>query len=229
MKKRGKKYLETAKNVDQTKSYSVQEAVDLVKKSSRKFNETVDMAVRLNVNPKKADQNVRGVLLLPHGTGKKVRICVVAKGEKYKEAEALEGVSAKGPEEFVQEVEKGKIDFDVLIAAPDSMKELGRVAKILGPKGLMPNPRSGTVTFEIRQIVEKLKKGQYEFRVDVAGILHLVAGKVSFDKEKLVENIQEIIRVIQQVKPSSVKGQYVRSITLSSTMGPGISIASEIV
>jgi len=223
--KRGKRYRKLLEKIEPNKEYKIEEAIKIIKENSNvKFDETVELTVQLNVNPKKQDQNVRGMMLLPHGTGKKTKICVVAQGEKYKEAEAIEGITVKSPEELVQEVQKGNINFDVLIATPDCMRDIGKIAKILGPKGLMPSPKSGTVTFEIKDAVEKYLKGQFEVRVDDGGNLHIPVGKASFEENKLIENLKTALNTVNQLKPSSVKGTYIKGIFISSTMGPGLRI-----
>ena len=223
-----KRFKETEKLVDSSKFYSVEEAVDLVKKTAKaKFDESVEIHIRLGIDPKQSDQIVRGTVLLPNGIGKTRSVVVIAKGEKQIEAEKA-GADKVGSTDVVEEVSKGWLGFDVLVATPDCMKDLSKVAKILGPKGLMPNPKSGTVTFDIGKTVQELKKGKVAYKNDSFGIIHCLVGKVSFEKEKLVENIKTLVAVIQKAKPSSAKGQYIKSISVSSTMGPGIYVDSKI-
>ncbi|MCL2390627.1 MAG: 50S ribosomal protein L1 [Endomicrobia bacterium] len=218
----GKNLNESAKLVDKSKTYSLAEATDLVKQTAKaKFDETVELHIKLGIDPKQSDQIVRGTVLLPNGTGKTKRVAVIAKGEKQKEAETA-GADSVGSEDLIEEISKGKLDFDVLVATPDVMKDLSKVAKILGPKGLMPNPKSGTVTFEIAKTVAELKKGRVEYKNDAYGIIHCPVGKASFDKEKLAENIRALFEAVSKAKPSSSKGQYIKSVSISSTMGPGI-------
>ncbi len=228
MPKRGKKYLEAKKLVDPNKRYSLREALELVKKMSevagRKFDETVEMAIRLGVDPRHADQMVRGAVTLPHGTGKSVRVLVFAKGDKAKEAEEA-GADFVGAEELVQKIQKeGWLEFDKAVATPDMMSLVGRLGRILGPRGLMPNPKSGTVTWDVGKAVTELKKGKIEFRVDRAGNVHVPIGKVSFDVDKLYENAKAVIEAVLRAKPAAAKGQYIRNITVSSTMGPGVKV-----
>jgi len=218
----GKKFEEAAKLVDKSKVYTLAEASDLVKKTAKaKFDETVELHIRLGIDPKQSDQIVRGTISLPHGIGKTRKVSVLAKGEKQKEAETA-GADKIGAEDLIEEISKGALDFDVLVATPDVMKDLSKVAKILGPKGLMPNPKSGTVTFEIGSTVKELKKGRVEYKNDAYGIIHVPVGKVSFDKEKLADNIRTLVEAVAKAKPSSSKGQFIKSISISSTMGPGI-------
>jgi large subunit ribosomal protein L1 len=218
----GKRLNEVAKLVDKNKIYSLVEAVVLVKETAKaKFDETVEVHVRLGIDPKQSDQIVRGTVSLPHGIGKTRKVAVLAKGEKQKEAE-IAGADIVGSDDLIESISKGNIDFDILVATPDVMKDLSKVAKILGPKGLMPNPKSGTVTFDIGSTVKELKKGRVEYKNDSFGIIHIPVGKASFDKEKLADNIKVLVEAILKAKPSSSKGQYVKSISISSTMGPGI-------
>ncbi|MDR1943070.1 MAG: 50S ribosomal protein L1 [Endomicrobium sp.] len=218
----GKRLNEAAKLVDKSKIYILDEAVSLVKETAKaKFDETIEVHVRLGIDPKQSDQIVRGTVSLPHGIGKTRKVAVLAKGEKQKEAEKA-GADIVGSDDLIESISKGNLDFDVLVATPDIMKDLSKVAKILGPKGLMPNPKSGTVTFDIGATVEELKKGRVEYKNDSFGIIHVPVGKASFEKWKLGDNIKALVEVILKVKPSSSKGQYIKSISISSTMGPGI-------
>lgn len=215
---------ELSKLVDKNRFYTIDEAIDLVKQTAKaKFDETVEIHIRLGINPKQSDQTIRGTVPLPHGTGKTRRIAVIAKGEKLKEAEAS-GAEACGAEDLIDKIFKGWLDFDVLVSTPDMMKDISKLGKILGPKGLMPNPKSGTVTFDIQKTVKELKMGRIEYKNDAYGIVHCPVGKASFDKNKLKENIHTLLEALIKSKPPSAKGQYLRSITLSSTMGPGIHI-----
>ena len=223
MAKFGKNYQEVAKQIED-KLYEVEEAIDLAKKTATaKFDETVEFAVKLGVDPKHADQQVRGAVVLPHGTGKTNRVLVFAKGDKLKEAEAA-GADYAGAEELVTKIQGGWADFDVAVATPDMMGLVGRLGKILGPKGLMPNPKVGTVTLDVARAINEIKAGKIEYRTDKAGNIHAPIGKVSFDSEKLVENFYTLMDTLIKVKPSAAKGQYVRSVTVSTTMGPGIKI-----
>nr|WP_132769256.1 50S ribosomal protein L1 [Tepidibacillus fermentans] len=220
----GKKYLEALKQIDREKAYDPIEAIELVKKISKaKFDETVEVAVRLGVDPKKADQQIRGAVVLPHGTGKTQRVLVFAKGEKAKEAEAA-GADYVGDEDYINKIQQGWFEFDVVVATPDMMASVGKLGRVLGPKGLMPNPKTGTVTFDVAKAVNEIKAGKIEYRVDKAGNIHAPIGKVSFDSQKLLENLQTIIDTLVKVKPAAAKGQYVRNVTISSTMGPGVKI-----
>jgi large subunit ribosomal protein L1 len=224
MAKRAKKYLEAAKLIDRNALYDPEEALDLVKKAaSAKFDETVEVAVRLGVDPKKADQNIRGAVVLPHGTGKTARVLVFAKGEKAKEAEAA-GADYVGDEDLINKVAQGWFEFDVVVATPDMMASVGKLGRILGPKGLMPNPKTGTVTMDVKRAVDEIKAGKIEFRVDRAGNVHAPIGKVSFGVEKLAENFRVLIDTLNKAKPASAKGQYIRNVTVSSTMGPGVKV-----
>ncbi|MCL1632377.1 50S ribosomal protein L1 [Sporolactobacillus sp. CPB3-1] len=225
MAKKGKKYQEQAKAVDRTKAYDVEEAVSLVKKvASAKFDESVDVAVRLGVDTRKNDQQVRGAVVLPNGTGKTQRVLVFAKGEKAKEAEAA-GADYVGETELVEKINGGWFDFDVVVATPDMMAQVGRLGRVLGPKGLMPNPKTGTVTFDIEKAVKEIKAGKVEYRAQKDGNVHVPVGKVSFDDEKLVENIKVLIETLIKVKPAAAKGTYLKNIAISSTMGPGVKVA----
>lgn len=225
MAKHGKKYLAARNLVDRTKRYDLDEAVALVKKGHpAKFDETVELAVRLGVDPRHAEQMVRGSVVMPRGVGKEARVVVFAKGEKEKEA--LEaGADYVGAEDLVARIQQeGWLDFDRAVATPDMMSLVGRLGKILGPRGLMPNPKSGTVTFEVARVVREIKAGKVEFRVDKAGIIHAPMGKVSFEDAALVENGRALIEALIRMKPASSKGQYIKGIALSSSMGPGIKV-----
>src|SRR5215471_8264150 len=221
----GKKYREAVKQIDAEKRYSLEEALKLVGASKvAKFDETVEMAVRLNVDPRQADQNVRGTVVLPNGTGKIARVLVLAKGEKEKEAREA-GADFVGGEDLVKKIqEENWLDFDRVIATPDIMGAVGRIGKILGPRGLMPNPRVGTVTFDIARAVEEVKAGKVDYRVDKAGVVHAPIGKVSFGDQKLAENAHALVASILRAKPASAKGNYIKSVAVSSTMGPGIKV-----
>ncbi|WP_366923274.1 50S ribosomal protein L1 [Metallumcola ferriviriculae] len=227
MPKIGKKYQEAIKKVDRNKLYEPAEAVQLVKETANaKFDETVDVAVRLGVDPRHADQQVRGTVVLPHGTGKTKRVLVFAKGEKAKEAEAA-GADYVGAEELAEKIQGGWMDFDVAIATPDMMGVAGKLGRILGPRGMMPNPKSGTVTFDIEKAVGEVKAGKIEYRVDKAGIIHVPIGKASFDAAKLQENFKAFLDVLAKARPAATKGQYLRSITVSATMGPGVKVSPQ--
>ncbi|CCQ93472.1 ribosomal protein L1 (BL1) [[Clostridium] ultunense Esp] len=225
MKKRGKKYQESFKLVDRTHLYDAVEAIELVQQTAKaNFDETVELSVRLGVDPRHADQQVRGAIVLPHGTGRTRKVLVFAKGEKVKEAEDA-GADFVGGEELVQKIQnEGWLDFDVVVATPDMMGVVGRIGRILGPKGLMPNPKSGTVTFEIEKAVKEIKAGKVEYRVDKSSIIHVPIGKVSFGTEKLRENFATIMEEIIKARPAAAKGRYLRSVVLSSTMGPGVKV-----
>ncbi len=224
MAKRGKKYVEAAKLVDRTKVYSVAEAVELVKKTNTaKFDATVEVAFRLGVDPKKADQQIRGAVVLPNGTGKTQRVLVFAKGEKAKEAEAA-GADYVGDSDFITKIQQGWFDFDVIVATPDMMGEVGKLGRVLGPKGLMPNPKTGTVTFDVDKAIKEIKAGKVEYRVDKAGNIHVPIGKISFEDQKLVENFSTIYETMLKVKPAAAKGTYVKNVAVSSTMGPGVKV-----
>jgi large subunit ribosomal protein L1 len=225
--KRTKNILE---KVDRTKDYSIIDAIKILKENSKvKFTESLDCAIRLGVDPKHADQMVRGTVALPHGTGKKVRVLVITKAaEKAKEALDA-GADFAGFDEYLEKIKGGWTDVDVIIAAPDTMADLGKLGKILGPKGLMPNPKSGTVTPDVAKAVKEVKAGKIEFRVEKAGIIHTSLGKLDFEAEKLADNVQAFINTIIKLKPSSAKGQYVKSLYLSSTMGPGLRISKDVV
>ena len=226
MPKHGKNYNTIAAKVDSAKLYTPKEAMTLVKElASAKFDETVEVSIRLGVDTRKADQNVRGSISLPHGTGKTVRVAVFAEGEKAREAEEA-GADIVGSDELVAQIQKGEINFDAAIATPNMMAKVGRIGKILGPRGLMPNPKLGTVTMDVAKMVSELKAGRVEYRADRYGICHVPMGKASFDVEKLVENYAALYTEILRVKPSSAKGKYVKSVAVSSTMGPGVKIDS---
>ena len=222
MAKVGKKYAEAAKLIEAGKFYEPVEAVELVKKTATaKFDETVEISFNLNVDPKYADQQVRGAVVLPHGTGKTKRVLVFAKGEKIQEAEAA-GADFVGSEELVAKIQGGWSDFDVAVATPDMMGQVGRLGKILGPKGLMPNPKVGTVTMDVARAVNEIKAGKIEYRTDKAGIIACAIGKASFDAQKLLDNYRTIVDTIIKAKPAAAKGQYIKTVTLSATMGPGV-------
>ena len=226
--KHGKKYIESAKAIDSAKLYDASEALDLVVNTSKaKFDETIELHVRLGVDPKQADQQVRGVIVLPNGTGKDVKVLVLAKGEKADIAREA-GADFVGAEEMVQKIQtENWFGYDVIITTPDMMGIVGRIGKILGPKGLMPNPKSGTVTMDIAKAVKDTKAGKVEYRLDKTAIIHCPIGKKSFGKEKLVENYEALIEAIIKAKPAAAKGQYIKSITVASTMGPGVKVASK--
>lgn len=222
--KKGKKYQEAIKLIDHTKAYQVEEAIELVKKtSSASFDETVEIAVRLGVDPKKADQQIRGAVVLPHGTGKTQRVLVFAKGDKAKEAEAA-GADFVGDEDYINKIQQGWFDFDVIVATPDMMGQVGKLGRVLGPKGLMPNPKTGTVTFDVEKAVNEIKAGKIEYRVDKAGNVHAPIGKVSFSTDKLIENFATVVGILVKVKPAAAKGTYMRNIAVASTMGPGVKV-----
>ena len=223
----GKRLEAAAKAYDKKKVYTVEEGVKIVKDNAKaKFDETVELHVKLGIDTKKADQQVRSTVALPHGTGKTKRIAVIAKGEHAQDAQKA-GADKVGCEDIVDEVLKGKIDFDVLVATPDTMKDLAKAAKILGPRGLMPNPKSGTVTFDLANTIKALKAGRIEFKADAYGIVHAIIGKASFDAAKLAENAKAVLETIVRIKPSTSKGVYVQSISISSTMGPGVFVTNK--
>lgn len=223
MRKPGKNTTKARKNVE-ARPYALAEAADVLKKAHFvKFDETVDLVVNLGVDPKHSDQMVRGTVVLPHGLGKSKRVVVIATGEKLREAEEA-GADFAGGEEMVQKIQEGWTDYDAVIATPDMMKSAGRLGKVLGPRGLMPNPKTGTVTFEVAKAVKEIKAGKVEFRVDKSGIIHSPIGKISFDAVKLAENAQALLGAVLKAKPAAAKGTYVKKVTLTSTMGPGILI-----
>ncbi|WP_040203218.1 50S ribosomal protein L1 [Neobacillus jeddahensis] len=224
MAKKGKKYLEASKLVDRLKAYPIAEAIDLAKKTNfTKFDATLEVAFRLGVDPKKADQQIRGAVVLPNGTGKTQRVLVFAKGEKVKEAEAA-GADYVGDSEYINKIQQGWFEFDVIVATPDMMGEVGKLGRVLGPKGLMPNPKTGTVTFDVTRAINEIKAGKVEYRVDKSGNIHVPIGKASFENEKLVENFNTIFETMLKVKPSAAKGTYMKNVTVASTMGPGVKV-----
>ena len=224
MPKHGKKYQDAFKEIDKTVPMEPNEAISLVKKvAPAKFDETVEIAVRLGVDPRHADQQVRGAVVLPHGTGKTATVLVFAKGEKHKEAENA-GADFVGAEDMIEKIQGGWMGFDVAIATPDMMGAVGKLGRVLGPRGLMPNPKTGTVTFDVEKAIKDVKAGKIEYRTDKAGIIHAPIGKVSFEADKLAENFQTLVDVLVRAKPAAAKGTYLKSITVSSTMGPGIKV-----
>ena len=227
MPKRGKKYQDSAKLVDKSNLYDVNEALDLVIKTAKaNFDETVELAVRLGVDPRHADQQVRGTVVLPNGTGKQIRVLVLAKGEKIKEAEVA-GADYAGGEELVEKIQhENWFDFDVVVATPDMMGVVGRLGRVLGPKGLMPNPKAGTVTMDVTKAVNDIKAGKIEYRLDKTNIIHVPIGKASFTEEQLSDNFQAIMDAIVKAKPTSLKGQYLKSVVLTATMGPGVKVST---
>jgi len=225
--KRGKKYQDAAKLIDKENKYAIDEAVALVKKTSFvKFDATVEAAFRLNLDPRKAEQNLRGAIVLPHGTGKVSTVVVIAQGEKAKEAEAA-GADFVGDTELIQKIAGGWFDFDVMVATPDMMAQLGKLGRILGPKGLMPNPKTGTVTMDVTKAVHEIKNGKIEYRVDKVGNIHAPVGRVSFDDAQLVENFKTHYNVLARLKPATVKGVYMKNITITSSMAPGIQVSQD--
>ncbi|WP_031517428.1 50S ribosomal protein L1 [Desulfofalx alkaliphila] len=224
MPKHGKKYQDASKKIDRTKLYSAAEAIELVKETATaKFDETVEVAVRLGVDPRHADQQIRGAVVLPHGIGKSKTVLVFAKGEKAKEAEAA-GADFVGAEDLIEKIQGGWLGFDVAVATPDMMGLVGRLGRVLGPRGLMPNPKTGTVTMEVERAVNEAKAGKINYRTDKIGIIHAPIGKVSFDVDKLEDNLKTLIDVLVKARPAAAKGTYLKSITLSSTMGPGVKV-----
>lgn len=225
MARHGKRYVTALKEFDQTHLYTVEETIGLIKKMAvAKFDETVEASIRLGVDPRHADQQVRGAVVLPNGTGRKVRVLVFAKGEKVHEAQEA-GADYVGDDEMVQKIQGGWADFDIAIATPDMMGVVGRLGKILGPKGLMPNPKSGTVTMDVARAVKESKAGKIEYRVDKTGIIHVPVGKASFTQEQLVENFNTLLDAVVKAKPAAAKGTYLKSVVVSSTMGPGVRVA----
>ena len=225
MAARGKRYKDALKLYEKHNLYSPSEAVGLVKATaSAKFDETIELAVRLGIDPKRSDQQVRGTVVLPHGTGKAVRVAVFAKGEKAKEAEDA-GADYVGAEELAEKVQGGWLDFDVAVSTPDMMSVVGRLGRILGPRGLMPNPKTGTVTFEVEKAVKDIKAGKVEYRADKTAIVHVPVGKASFEKKKLLENLAVILDALIKARPAAARGSYLRSVVLSSSMGPGIHVS----
>jgi len=222
MAKKGKKYIDSLEKIDRENKYEPSEALQMVKDLSKaKFDESVELAVRLGVNTKHADQQVRGSIVLPHGTGKSVKVAVFAKGDKIKEAEDA-GADYAGGDELVAKVQEGWMDFDVAVSTPDMMGSVGKLGKILGPRGLMPNPKSGTVTFDIEKAINDIKAGKVEYRTDKAGNVHVIIGKVSFSGAQLLDNFNTIMEALVKARPVAAKGQYIKSVTVSSTMGPGV-------
>ena len=227
MAKKSKRYAEAAKLVDSTRQYSIEEAVALMKETSTvKFDATVELSFSLNVDPRHADQQIRGAMVLPNSTGKSQQVAVVAQGDKAKAAQEA-GADFVGDMDIIEQIQKGWFGFDVLIATPDMMGKLGKLGRVLGPKGLMPNPKTGTVTMDVAKAVEEVKKGKVTYRVDREGNLNVIIGKASFDNDKLVENFKAIYGVIAKARPAAVKGTYMKKIVLSSTMGPGIPVTVE--
>lgn len=227
MAKVSKRYAEVAKMVDRNKSYSIEEAVALAKETSTtKFDASVEVHFRLNVDPRHADQQIRGAMVLPNGTGKTQRVCVIAQGDKEKAAVEA-GADVVGGADIIEKISKGWFDFDVLVATPDMMGQLGKLGRVLGPKGLMPNPKTGTVTMDVAKAIDEIKKGKVTYRVDKEGNINVMIGKVSFEQEKLVENFRAIYNVIAKARPATVKGNYMKNLAISTTMGPGIRVAIE--
>lgn len=224
MAKKGKKYLDAVKLVDRTKAYSATEAIELAKKTNfANFDATVEAAFRLGIDVKKADQQIRGAVVLPNGTGKTQRVLVFAKGEKAKEAEAA-GADYVGDSDYINKIQQGWFEFDVIVATPDMMGEVGKLGRVLGPKGLMPNPKTGTVTFDVTRAVNEIKAGKVEYRADKAGIVHVPIGKVSFEDNKLGENLATIYETLMKAKPAAAKGTYMKSVSVATTMGPGVKV-----
>jgi large subunit ribosomal protein L1 len=220
----GKRLEAVTKTVDTAKLYALNEAAALIKKAATaKFDETIELHIRLGIDPKQSDQQVRGTVNLPHGTGKSKRVAVVCKGEKQKDAQSA-GADVIGAEDLIERISQGFMDFDVMVATPDIMKDIAKLGKVLGPRGLMPNPKSGTVTFDVAKTVKELKAGRVEYKVDDFGILHVGVGKASFKEAQLADNVKTVLEVVLKAKPAASKGVYLRSVTLSSTMGPGIKL-----
>ena len=227
MAKVGKKYAEAAKLVDRSKAYTIEEAVALAKQTSTvKFDASVEVSFRLNVDPRHADQQIRGAMVLPNGTGKSQKVCVITQGAKEQEAKDA-GADYVGGSELLDQISKGWFDFDVIVATPDMMGQLGKLGRLLGPKGLMPNPKTGTVTMDVAKAIEDIKKGKVEYRVDKEGNINLMIGKTSFEDQALVENFKVIYGTIAKARPAAVKGTYIKDLVLSTTMGPGIHVAVE--
>jgi len=228
MSRHGKRYLEATKMVDKAKLYEPVEALNIIKTMPKgKFDESIEVAIRLGVDPRHSDQQIRGAVVLPKGTGRSVKVIVFAKGEKAKEAEEA-GADKVGAEDLIEEIQKGWLDFDVAIATPDMMGNVGKLGKVLGPKGLMPNPKTGTVTMDVAKAVRESKAGKIEYRVDKTGIVHVPIGKVSFEAESLMQNFGTLMGVIIKAKPASAKGTYIKSVVISSTMGPGVRISPQL-
>ena len=224
MAKKGKKLQDAAKLIDRAALYSVEEAVALAQKTSTvNFDATVEVAFKLGIDTRKNDQQIRGAVVLPHGTGKTQRVLVFAKGEKIKEAQAA-GADYVGDAEFIQKIQQGWFEFDVIVATPDMMGEVGKLGRVLGPKGLMPNPKTGTVTFDVTKAIEEIKAGKVEYRAEKAGIIHAPIGKVSFDTKNLVENFLAVFEVVQKAKPAAAKGTYMKSVNITTTMGPAVKV-----
>lgn len=227
MTKFGKKYMEAAQKIDRSKLYPVDEAVKLAKETNTaKFDASVEVSFKLNVDPRHADQQIRGAIVLPNGTGKTQKVCVIAQGPKEQEAKDA-GADFVGGKELLDQIAKGWFDFDVIVATPNMMGELGKLGRVLGPKGLMPNPKTGTVTMDVAKAVEDIKKGKVEYRVDKEGNINVMIGKVSFEEEKLAENFRTIYNAIAKARPAAVKGTYIKNLVISTTMGPGIHVAVE--
>ncbi|MFR9117863.1 MAG: 50S ribosomal protein L1 [Merdibacter sp.] len=227
MAKVGKRFAEAAKLVDRSKTYAIEEAVALAKQTSTvKFDASVEVSFRLNVDPRHADQQIRGAMVLPNGTGKTQKVCVITQGAKEQEAKDA-GADYVGGSELLDQISKGWFDFDVIVATPDMMGQLGKLGRLLGPKGLMPNPKTGTVTMDVAKAIEDIKKGKVEYRVDKEGNINLMIGKTSFEDQALVENFKAIYTTIAKARPAAVKGTYIKNLVLSTTMGPGIRVAVE--
>ena len=228
MGKHGKKYQEALKLIDATKKYSIAEGVELAKKTSTvKFDATVEVVFRLNLDPRKAEQNLRGSIALPHGSGKTRKVLVLTRGAKEKEAQEA-GADFVGNADFLEKIKGGWFEFDIIVATPDMMGELGKLGKILGPKGLMPNAKTGTVTMDVAKAVKEIKAGKVEYRVDKNGNIAVIVGKTSFEDQKIVENIQEVYKTMAKTKPQTVKGTYVKNVSVSTTMGPGIKLTTDL-
>ena len=223
--KHSKRFTEASKLVERSKEYSVEDAIEKVKSVPKvKFDETIDIAIRLGVDPRHADQAIRGTVSLPHGIGKTVRVLVLSKQAQKQDEAKQAGADHVGFDDYIKKIQEGWADIDVIVATPDSMADVGRLGKILGPKGLMPNPKSGTVTMDVAKAVTEIKAGKIEFRVDKAGNLHSVVGKASFEKQKLIDNVNAFLSAVNRLKPASAKGQYIKNVSISSTMGPGVRI-----